>query len=110
MKPFWISWYTTFNMGGWELHSPWWISGTRFTDDDDRPDQTICAAVMAKNEDDAMRQIRAAYDKQVRNVEWRFCEEKPEGWAPFSDRFPRAKWMKWPGTAIPAELARGRGE
>lgn len=91
MKPYWISWYSTAAMGAWELHSPWWVSGSRCSDDA----LTICAAVAAKDEEHAQSIVRKSYDKQVRNVQWRFCEEKEHGWSPFSDRFPRAKWMKW---------------
>ena len=99
MKSFWISWFGT--AGPWTLESPWWISGYRIVADrmafdEQREEPTVCAAVRASNEGEAKRIIREAHDAKPTELEWRFCEERPEGWTPFTDRFPKADWMKWP--------------
>ena len=92
MSLYWISWYSTNEMGGWELHRPWWISGRRLPDEA----ATICAAIPADSEDDAKLQVEMAYDAPLKEIEWRFCKIQAEDWGPFSDRFPKADWMKWP--------------
>jgi len=91
MKYQWISWYWTKEMGGFELHYPWWSSGWRCSDEA----ETICAAIPVETESEAEEIILASYDKRPKNVEWRFNNLK-EAKGPFCDRFPRAKWMKWP--------------
>lgn len=97
LKRFWLSW-TAKDEGPFTLWSPWWISGAAlYTDGKDileRP--TICAAVIAPDEDAAKGVIRAAHDKPPLDLEWRFCNERPQDWSPFCDRFPRGDWMKWP--------------
>lgn len=100
LKNFWISWYWPEALGTFELHSPWWQSGSRVAMNmktkeviEDTP--TIVAAVRAENEDAAMGIIIAAFDKKPASLEWRFCEERPSDWSPFSSRFPRGDWMKW---------------
>lgn len=92
MKRWWVSWYDQ-RYGKWELHSPWWVSGERSADEA----KTICAAVIAPDEDGAKRLIIMAHDEpRPRDLEWRFVEERPEHWHPFCDRFERADWMRWP--------------
>jgi hypothetical protein len=92
MSNFWLSWYCLDgDMGKFELHSPWWISGTR-TDDDA---STICAAVQAEDEEAAKEVVLASYDTRPTALEWRFCEPRMSGWTPFGDRFTRKEWMKW---------------
>jgi hypothetical protein len=93
-KNWWVSWYNTHTGDAFELHSPWWVSGTRMSDDAD----TIVAAIRAPSEKAAKGKVIAAYDRPpVTSLEWRFCEERPEDWSPFgSDRFPQAAWMQWP--------------
>lgn len=90
MTPFWLSWYHPIKAGGFELNSPWWISGSRFEPEAD----TIVAAVKAVDEDDAWEIIRAAYDTPPEEIEKRFCKVL-EAQEPFSERFPRADWMVW---------------
>lgn len=87
---FWVSWYWTKKMGDFTLFCPWWIMGTRGEDD-----HIVHAAVPAETEDEARNVVRLAYDKAPRSVEWRSCNEgdTPE---PYSERRPKAKWMKWP--------------
>ena len=87
---FWISWIHEEEMGGFELHSPWWISGSG-----ERSEITICAAVRACSQEYAMGFIRTAYDTPPTGLIFRFVEERPVNWSPFSARFPRADWMKW---------------
>lgn len=92
MSNFWLSWYCADDdMGKFELHSPWWISGTRMTDDA----STICAAVQAEDEEAAKEVVSASYDIRPASLEWRFCEPRASDWTPFSERFPRWEWMKW---------------
>jgi hypothetical protein len=62
-------------------------------DDGDIP--TICAAIIAEDEEAARRIVIEAHDKPV-VPEWRFVEARPEDWTPFCDRFQRKDWMKWP--------------
>jgi hypothetical protein len=88
MKNYWVSWYSR---GAFEYHGPWWISGY-----DGNGLETFCAAVRADSETLAMQVITMSHDDNPFCFEWRFCEEKPENWAPFSGRFPRAEWMRWP--------------
>jgi hypothetical protein len=88
--PFWISWYADPAFGEFELHSPWWISGYR----DDVA--TICAAVLAADEDAAREAVALAYDSRSGWIEFRFTTQQENGWSPFCDRFPRADWMIWP--------------
>jgi hypothetical protein len=92
MKKFWISWYCAADdMGKFELHTPWWISGTRCSDDA----ETICAAVQAEDEEAAKKAILNSYDDPPKDLEWRFVNERSADWSPFCDRFQQAKWMKW---------------
>lgn len=89
-KSYWLSWWQTRALGGFELYSPWWISGSRYDGA-----QSICAAVRAASEDDAQRVVIHSYDKSPDEIEFRFVEEMKTGVSPFTDRFPRADWMRW---------------
>jgi hypothetical protein len=92
VKPYWLSWWMVPENGEFELHSPWWISGSRGSDDA----ASICAAVRAESEEAAKGIVVAAHDlPPPLGIEWRFCEEMPEHWTPFRDRFLRAAWMQW---------------
>ena len=94
MRRFWVSWYAPMaEFSQFEWHGPWWISGETF---DDR--FTVCAAVGAENELEAQRAIVAAYDTP-RDLEFRFVSDRADDWEPFTDRFERGDWMKWPWTA-----------
>lgn len=77
--PFWVSWWDD-PVVYFELHSPWWFSGLRYTDSDDEEDgqSSVCAAVMATSEDHAKQLIADAYDKPV-TLEWRFVEPRHPG-------------------------------
>jgi hypothetical protein len=99
MNTYWVSWYAHARSGPWTLHWPWWISGWRLYMSDETPDEpTVCAAVRAESEEAAKEIIIAAHDRRPENMEWRFCEQQPDDWVPFSDRFPKADWMQWPAT------------
>ncbi len=87
---YWISWWLTEADGAFELHSPWWISGVR-----DDGAQSVVAAVRAESEAAAQEAVSASYDRRPATLEWRFCERRPEDWAPFGSRFRRADWMRW---------------
>ena len=94
LRPFWVSWYQDLSIG-FELHTPWWVSGWRMVSEDVNQG-TICAAIMATSEDDAQRRVVAAHDREPHHLEFRFVNEQEPGWTPFCDRFERADWMRWP--------------
>lgn len=99
MKNFWLSWWHPSSLSndndmGFELYSPWWIFGSRgFTEETDA--SAICAAVKANSEDEAKEVIFKCYDNRPDELEFRFCEEKPQDWSPYSSRFQSADWMVW---------------
>ena len=98
MSSFWISWYHRPDMGAFELHSPWWVSGRRVTHEplkDVLEEPTVVAAVQAVDEIAAKNIVRQSYDAPPADIEWRFCEPRPDDWTPFNDRFPKAAWMRW---------------
>lgn len=90
LKNFWVSWFATPEQGEFEIHSPWWFSGTRLDGA-----STVVAAVKATDADAARIMVFESYDRPPFKLDWRFVEERPDDWSPFSDRFPRADWMKW---------------
>lgn len=90
----WLSWWTPAG-GSWELHSPWWISGEKVNmNTGDVLAHSVVAAVVAPTAEEAKRIVESVHD--ATQLEWRFCERRPDDWSPFSDRFPRASWMRWP--------------
>lgn len=98
MKIFWVSWWTTFELGSFELHNPWWFSGHRIGSFNASSNElSVCAAVKAESEEAVKEKILSSYDKRPdpMSVEWRFVVEKPTDWSPFCNRFPRRDWMKW---------------
>ena len=101
MKRFWISWWHP--GGAFELHTPWWRSGW-----DEEGRASICAAVLAHDEEDAMRVVTRAYEdfERASDIEWRFVHERPADWSPFSERFQRADWMQWPAGLAKREAGR----
>lgn len=90
LPKWWISWYDT--GVPFTLETPWWISGYVVWPDEQA---TICAAVAAPDAEAAMKIIRDAHDTAPGTIQWRFVDERPVDWQPFTDRFPRADWMKW---------------
>lgn len=99
MKNFWVSWWQNRELGPFELHSPWWVSGSRGLGPSTF-DESIVAAVKAEDEAAARQVVVDSYDKSPDEIEFRFVEERPNDWEPFSDRFPRAEWMKWEKTEV----------
>lgn len=97
-RNFWVSWYSDVPLDEFEYHGPWWISGMSADDAD-----IICAAVVATDEETAKEVIRLCYDNPPARITWRFCNERPDDWAPFCDRFQRADWMKWPSPATKSQ-------
>lgn len=86
-----VSWYAAHT--GFEYHGPWWITGRELSGG---RRHTIVAAVVADSADAARKVITDVHDAPVPELEWRFVDERPAGWDPFTDRFPRADWMRWP--------------
>lgn len=93
--PFWVSWRHPEGSPPFELSSPWWVSGSG-------PGyENICAALMAFDCFDAEVVVRRAYwllssPDRPPEISFRFIEQKPTGWSPFNERFPRESWMVWP--------------
>jgi hypothetical protein len=103
VKRWWVRWYGRPGYS-FEYHGPWWISG--WAGEDQTP--IFVAAVCADNEDAAKEAIEASHDDGAAGIyEWSFANERADDWEPFCDRFPRAKWMKWPW---PAGSAPTKGE
>lgn len=91
VTPFWVSWYHKIHYSEFELNFPWWITGERGSNED----KIICAAIKAESVKKAKGVILFSYDAFPEKIEWRFCEERPPYWNPFSERFPKADWMIW---------------
>ena len=92
---YWLSWYHRPEYGEFELHWPWWVSGTTIGVDFEETGSTICTAIRATGVAEAKRVIEKSYDNEQRNLEWRFANEQRRDWSPFGDRFPKADWMTW---------------
>lgn len=100
LKKYWVSWFHRDELGAFELTTPWWESGSRISAnrlafDEPKVEPSICAAVMASSPEDAQNRVLLAYDIRPTDIEWRFVEERPADWSPFSGRFPKAAWMEW---------------
>ena len=72
MKNFWLSWYAPEKLGTFEIHAPWWDTGTRMSDDA----MTVVCAVRAESEEAAKEFVLASCDTRPEALEWRFCEAK----------------------------------
>lgn len=57
---------------------------------------TVCAALIAKTYEEAVMQIFDSYDNPPEKIKLRFIEQKPDDWSPFTGRFEKSDWMKWP--------------
>lgn len=104
MSRYWCRFYAlTEEMPSFEYHGPWWRSGTTMDDDE----QTIvCCAVVAESEDAAESAIRSCFDPGHGLCQWDGATKRPDTWEPFTERFPRAAWMRWP-TVVDAMHPRG---
>jgi hypothetical protein len=87
---FWVRWSSIYPLDTFEYHGPWWVTGW---DSGDLP--VVCAAVCAESAAHAQRVIASSYDID-HEVEFSFTELKPDDWKPFSSRFQKQDWMKWP--------------
>lgn len=93
LPPWWVSWYVPEDdMGKFELHFPWWVTGQTCREP---CHLTVCAAVRAASEEQAKEVILASYDDRPTVVEWRFVDPRPADWSPFNGRTPPADWMDW---------------
>jgi hypothetical protein len=92
MKKYSVSWFHTSNLTPFTLSFPWWVSGTRMGDGA----ESICAAIVAQSEEEVMNYITSIYDTPPPDIEWRLIREMKKDESPFSERFPKADWMKWP--------------
>ncbi len=95
LHPYWLSWWLTEETGDFDLDWPWWVSGTRASDDA----EAVCAAVRASSAMAAMEIVMQAHDVRPSKLEVRFCEVQPEDWTPFTSRFQKAEWMRWESPA-----------
>lgn len=97
-QAWWLSWYSPQALGGFELHTPWWVSGWSF-DKDENEISVIVAAVRANSEDEAFALIEASYDTPPDGgVEPRFIEPLDEDEFPWNregSRFQLGDWMEW---------------
>jgi len=90
---YWISWWHQGDDPR-PLHYPplnprvlgWWRSGYGDLG------VSICALVEAKDESQARAAVATDWPESV-GAEWRFVEEKQQGWLP-NDRFPMSGWMQ----------------
>jgi hypothetical protein len=89
LKRYWVSWYHQEDYSSFRVDTAWWSTGWNDTA------ETICAAVLATDPENARLQITAAYGSP-HELKFRFMTEKPGDWSPFGERFPRADWMQWP--------------
>ena len=96
-RNFWLSFIHTEEMGAYTLYWPWWVSGSRISDDA----RTVCVAIQATDDDAAKQMIFDAFDARPTAIEFRFLNEQPDDWSPFNGRFRRASWMAWPNETHP---------
>lgn len=102
-KQFWVRWEVrSALMPQFEYHGPWWTSGygSVSADSEDGEEETriCCAAVMAESDDAAKGVILGSFDTKeaASEVEFSFANERPVDESPYTDRFRRRDWMKWP--------------
>jgi hypothetical protein len=87
MRIYWLSWQHSKKLGSYELHWPWWVSGC-----DDGGYHSLCAAIIARDEDAVREVVYDCYDARPQHIEFRFIEERPDHFVPYSDRF---RWQSW---------------
>jgi len=92
MKRFWVSWYQPTDDCRpikWPLPEfvlGFWSSGERL----DPPAHTLCVLIECLSVDMAKAVIHEFWPESTQE-DFRFCEEKAEGWLP-GDRFPIPAW------------------
>lgn len=100
MNEYWISWYSDHEEGGFELYSPWWVTGYAPGPDGDFSDTIFVGAVRAETEEEAWDKIAQSYDSPPPSgVRQRFIEKFDPGekkpWEHEGGRFSLAEWMVW---------------
>lgn len=94
LRPWRLSWWAP-DGHVFEYEGPWWVSGVR------EGAASIVAAIMAPSARSAKEAILRRYEwPRPDAIEWRFCQQMPAGSDPFSKRFPRADWMRWPAPEV----------
>ena len=88
MHSWWVS-FCVLDLSEFELHSPWWVSGSSGAG------SIVCAAVRAPTREGARHMIENSFDIHPGDMSFRFVEEREPDWSPFSGRFPKARWMAW---------------
>lgn len=95
LQRYWIGWNHRPDYGQFSLGGPWWEDGPWET-----PIGTgrfLVSVVRTTSEEETMGVVRKSYLHEYPvDVEFRFCDWRPDGWSPFTARFPRAGWMEWP--------------
>jgi hypothetical protein len=90
LRPFWVSWHEPSRSTRFKSRMPWYRDG-----------DIICAAVIASSPEAAKDWVVNAHSPKPTSLQWRFCDVKPVGWAPWhleqpgQSRFPWSKWMNW---------------
>lgn len=115
LPAWWCSWWTGPGEG-FELHTPWWVTGYREGPEGEQ--RSICAAVRAASEEEAWAVIQNAHDDPSVSLDWRFTQPIPSSlkdggvpavdqivdyapWTTAGGRFPKADWMVWASKDIP---------
>jgi len=108
MRSWWMRFYVdAAEMPHFEYHGPWWTSGYAPDADGNYTRHIICAAVVAASEVDARRVIEGAFDAGHTLAQWDASMLTRPDWTPFSDRFPREEWMRWPWPVASKEGGEG---
>lgn len=91
MKRWWVSFAAHEDLlSQFCYNGPWWVAG--YSDDK----VNVCMAVCADTEHEAQSVVRRSFDRTPEHMQWRFIEERPADWAPYTSRFTKAEWMVWP--------------
>ncbi len=105
MRIYWLSWENRNEFSNYELHWPWWISGSG------DGFNTICAAIVGRDEDAVREVVHDCYDARPDHIKFRFIEERPDDFVPYSDRFAWKSWMPvFDETFDPVALSRKQAE
>lgn len=105
MRIYWLSWESRNEFSNYELHWPWWISGSG------DGFNTICAAIVGRDEDAVREVVYDCYDARPDHIKFRFIEERADDFVPYSDRFAWKSWMPvFDETFDPVALSRKQAE
>jgi len=92
MSNYWISWWQPTDDYRPLTFPPnpgvmgWWKSGETM---DEKPKSSLCAWVVAKNEDEAMEVVLKDWPEAE---DWRFITPQADDWDGPGDRFPLPDW------------------